>query len=37
MIIMIFTLFDAVQVLICFCGILIVASLIEYECDYEEE
>lgn len=36
MIIMIFTLFDVVQVLICFCGMLIAASLIEYECDYEE-
>ena len=36
MIIMIFTLFDVAQVLICFCGVLIAASLIEYECDYEE-
>lgn len=33
---MLFTLWDVVQILICFCGILIAASLVEYECDYEE-
>lgn len=36
MISMLFTLWDVVQILICFCGILIAASLVEYECDYEE-
>lgn len=29
-------LWDAVQIFLCFCGMLIAASLIEYTCDEED-